>query len=74
VCVRLYERERERERERVKGGRVVGDRCCVDVPSWKGKRGRLANAKEGRKKTLDAIFGKEKSCWLPGGVGGVLVV
>jgi hypothetical protein len=29
----------------------------VDVPSWKGRRGRLSTAKEGRKKTLDAIFG-----------------
>jgi hypothetical protein len=46
----------------------------TDVPSWKGRRGRLATAKEGRKKTLDAIFGKEKNCWLLVGDGGVLVV
>ena len=41
----------------------------VDVPSWKGRRRRLATAKEGRKKALDAIFGEEKSCWLLVGDG-----
>ena len=40
----------------------------VDVPSWKGRRGRLATtAREERKKTLDAIFRKGEeslaSCW-----------
>ena len=31
----------------------------VDVPSWKGRRGRFATtAREERKKTLDAIFRK----------------
>ena len=45
----------------------------MDVPSWKGRRGRLTAAKEERKKMLDAIFGKEKSCWLLDG-GGVQVV
>jgi hypothetical protein len=44
----------------------------VDVPSWKGRRGRLTTAKEERKKTLDAIFGKVKSCWLLDGDGGVV--
>ena len=28
----------------------------TNVPSWKGRKGRLAAAKEGRKKMLDAIF------------------
>lgn len=71
VFVRVFVRERTCQR-----GRVVGDRCCmgdVDVPSWKGRRGRLSTAKEGRKKTPDAIFGKEKSWWLLDGDGGVVV-
>jgi hypothetical protein len=43
----------------------------VDVPSWKGTKGRLTAAKEGRKKALDAIFVKEER-WLLDGDGGVV--
>ena len=52
-------------------GRETGD---VDVPSWKGRRGRLTAASEERKTTLDAIFGNEKSCSLLVGDGAVPVV
>ncbi len=41
----------------------------VDVPSWKGRRGRLATAKECRRKTLDAIsVGRERFLLVMAGV------
>jgi hypothetical protein len=35
----------------------------VDIPSWKGRRGRLATAKECRRKTLDAISAGRERDW-----------
>ncbi len=51
----------------VGGGWVEAD--DMDVPSWKGRRGRLATAKECRRKTLDAIsVGRERVLLVMAGV------
>src|SRR5712692_4440960 len=55
-----------------RGVLIVGiSQSCgnVDIPSWKGRRGRLATAKECRRKTLDAVsVGRERILVGGGGV------
>jgi len=55
-----------------RGVLIVGiSQSCgnVDIPSWKGRRGRLATAKECRRKTLDAIsVGRERFLLVMAGV------
>ena len=45
-----------------------------DVPSWKGRRGRLAAAREWRRKTFEDIsVGRARSVWFVGDDRGVVI-
>jgi hypothetical protein len=55
--------------DKVVGGAWVTVEDVEDVPSWKGRKGRLAAAREWRRKTLEAISVGKPEAFLDCGKG-----